>query len=70
MKMVAHPNPSWSRLGFAWRVRSATTDANGTAVLNFKANTNKDGSGTYDVTATASKPGYTDGFASTIFGAN
>lgn len=46
---------------------SGTTDANGQAVFTFKINAKKDGFGTYTVTATATKNGYTDGSGSTTF---
>ena len=49
---------------------SATTNSNGEAVFNFRVNPKKDGAGTYTVTATASKPGYTDGSGTKSFTVN
>ncbi len=46
---------------------NGTTDANGQAAFSFRVNPNKDGSGTYNVTATASKTGYTSGTGTTSF---
>ncbi len=46
---------------------SGTTDANGQVVITHKINANRDGFGTYTVSATATKSGYSDGSGSTTF---
>ncbi|HSG24964.1 MAG TPA: S8 family serine peptidase, partial [Anaerolineales bacterium] len=46
---------------------SGTTDSNGVATFNYRTNPNKDGTGPYNVEATASLSGYTSGSGTTTF---
>ncbi len=52
--------------GTTW-IGSSTTNAAGDATFSYKINVRKGGRGTYTVTATASKDGYTSGSGSTTF---
>jgi len=45
----------------------ATTDGSGTASCRYTVNTNRDGTGAFEVGVKASKSGYTDGTATTSF---
>ena len=44
-----------------------TTNSSGDAVCTYRVNANRDGRGTYESTATATKSGYTSGTGSTTF---
>lgn len=46
---------------------SGTTNANGVLVMTYTANRQRDGAGTYTVTSTASKTGYTTGSGQTTY---